>query len=50
MIGNKIANRIMKVARSSPKNNAETNKNEHEKKYLKKDIYLQKKGKKLLMI
>ena len=46
MIGNKIANRIMKVSRSSPQNTSETIRNEHDKKkILKEDVYLQKKGK-----
>ena len=45
MIGNKIANRIMKVLRSSPQNTSETIRNEHDKKNLKEDVYLQNKGK-----
>ena len=46
MIGNKIANRIMKVSRSSLQNTSETIRNEHDKKkILKEDVYLQKKGK-----
>ena len=41
----------MKVSKGSPQNNSETITNEHEKKkYLKNDIYLQKKDRKLLMI
>ena len=40
--GNKIADRITKVSKTLPKNNSETITNEHHKKYLKKDIYLQK--------
>ena len=31
LIGNKIANSITKVSRSSPQNNSETIKNEHDK-------------------
>ena len=50
LIGNKIANKITKASRSSLQNNSETITNEHDKKYLKKDIYLQKKDRKLLMI
>ena len=50
LIGNKIANKITKASRSSLQNNSETIANEHDKKYLKKDIYLQKKDRKLLMI
>ena len=50
LIGNKIHNRITKILKSSPHNNLESVANEHEKKYLKKDISLQKKDRKLLMI
>ena len=50
LIGNKIGNRITKSSRSSPQNNSETITNEHDKKYLKKNIYLQKKDKKLLIV
>ena len=42
LIGNKIAHRITKVSKISPKNNSETN----EKKEIEKDIYFQNKGKK----
>ena len=41
-IGKKIADRITKVSKNSQKNNSETVTNEHDKKNLKKDIYLQK--------
>ena len=47
---NKVANRITKFSRSSPQINSETITNEHDKKYLNKDIYLQKENRKLLMI
>ena len=49
LIRNKIADEITKVSRTSPQNSLETVKNEHDK-YLKKDIYLQKKGRKLVII
>ena len=49
-IGNKIVNKITNVSRSSPQNNSERITNEHIKKYLKKDIYLQKKDRKSFMI
>ena len=39
-----------KVSKNSQQNNLETVKMSMIKKYLKKDVYLQKKGKKLLMI
>ena len=42
-IGNKIANKITKVSRSSPQYNSETIINDYDKKNLKKDLYLQKK-------
>ena len=42
-IGTKIAHRITKVSKTSPQNNSETVTNEHDKNYLKKDIYFQKK-------
>ena len=48
LIGNKIADRITKVSKISPKNNSETN--EKEKKEIGKDIYLHNKDRKLLMI
>ena len=44
LIGNNIPNRIMKVSKSSPHNNSETS---MITKYLRKDIYLQKKNRKL---
>ena len=43
--GNKIADRITKVSKTLPQNSLEMR---IIKKYLKKDIYLQKKGRKLL--
>ena len=49
-IGNKIADRITKVSKTSKQNNPETVTNGMIKKYLKKDTYLQKKDRKLLMI
>ena len=48
LIGNKI-NKITKVSKSLQQNNSETATNENDKKYLKKDIYLQKKKRKLLV-
>ena len=51
LIGNKTANKVTKVSRNSQQNNLDTFTNENdEEKHLKKDIYLQKKDKKLLMI
>ena len=50
LIGNKIANRITKLLQSSQQNNSETVTNEIIQKYPKKDIYLQKKDRKLLKI
>ena len=51
LIGNKIADRIAKNSKNSQQNNSETVTIEYNiKKYLNKDIYLQKKGKKLLII
>ena len=38
--GNKIANRIMKVSRTSPQNNSETITNEHDKEIPKKKTYI----------
>ena len=49
-IRNKTVNRITKVSRNSPQKNSKTITNEYNKKYLKKDIYLQKKDRKLLII
>ena len=48
--GNKISNRITRVSRSSPQNYSETITINMIKKYLKKDISLQKKGRRLLLI
>ena len=50
LIGNKTANRITKVWKNSQQNNSEKVTNENLKKYLKKDIYLQKVDQKLLMM
>ena len=55
LTGRKIANKITKVSRNLPQNNPKIVTNEVEntaanKKYLKKDLYLQEKGKKVLMI
>ena len=51
LIGNKTANKVTKVSRNSQQNNLDTFTNENdEEKHLKKDIYLHKKDKKLLMI
>ena len=51
LIGNKIADRNAKVSKNSQQNNSETVTIEYNiKKYLNKDIYLQEKGKKLLII
>ena len=51
MIGNKIADKITKVSKLLPQNNSEAIISEHEKKkkYLEKDIYVQRKDMKLLM-
>ena len=51
LIGDKIANRIINLSRSSLQNNSETITNENDKEIpKKKDIYLQKKDIKLLKI
>ena len=50
LIGNEIADRITKVSKNSQQNNLETVEYEHHQKYLKKDMYLQKKDRNLLMI
>ena len=50
LIGNKITNTIIKVSKNSQQNNSETVANEHDKEIPKeKNMYLQKKGKKLLI-
>ena len=49
LIGNKTTDRILKVSRSSTWNSLQLQKNVI-RKYPTKDIYLQEKGKKLLMI
>ena len=43
MIGNKIANRITKVSKSSPQNNSETLTNEHDKE-ISKERYISPEG------
>ena len=50
MNGNKIFDKITKISRTSPQTNSQTKKKSMMKKYLKKDIYLHKKDRKLLMI
>ena len=55
LIGYKIANKIRKVSRCSPKNNSKSIINEHDKEtpkdvYIYIYIYLQKKYRKLLII
>ena len=49
LIGNKISNKIARVSKNSQQNISEIVTNEHDKKYFKKDIYLQKKDMELLM-
>ena len=49
LIGDKIADKITKVSKYSQENNSETVTNEHDKEMAKKEIYLHKKDKKLLM-
>ena len=46
----KIANNITKILKTSQYNNSETLTNEHDKEIPRKDIYFQKKDKKLLII
>ena len=50
LIDNKIANRITKVSGSSPQNNSETIKNQHDKEMPKERYISPKKDRKLLMI
>ena len=50
LIGNKMANKNTGVSKNSHQNNLKTVKNWVIKKYLKKDIYLQNKDRKLLII
>ena len=51
LIGNKIDDKITKISKTSQQNKSETVTYEHDKeKPKKKDKYLQKKGRKLLMI
>ena len=55
LIGNKTTNKITKVSRNTPENNSGTVESTQKikdliKEYQKKDIYLQKKDKVLLMI
>ena len=40
MIGNKIADKITKISKTSQQNNSETITNELDKKYVKKDTYI----------
>ena len=42
--------KLTKVLKNSQQNDSETVPNENNKKYLKKDVYIQKKDKKLLII
>ena len=48
-IGNKVANKITRISKDSQQNNSETVTNEYDKEIPKEDIFLQNKGKKLLM-
>ena len=50
LIGNKIASKVTKASKTSQQNNLKIVTNEDDKRYLKKDICLQKKYRKLLMI
>ena len=50
LIGNKIANKFTKVSKTLQKNNIEKLQMTIVNKYLKKDIYIQRKDKKLLMV
>ena len=50
LISSKIANKVTGVSKNSQQNNSETVKMRMIKKYLKRDIYLQKKDRKLLII
>ena len=45
LIGNKIADKITRVSKTSPQNNSETNREKERE----KDIYLQKKEKKIMI-
>ena len=47
-IGNKIANKIMKVSRSSPKSNSETITNEHDKE-IPKERYMSPEEKQIII-
>ena len=49
LTGNKINDKITKTSKTSKQNNSETATNRYNKEYLKKNISLQKKDKKLLM-
>ena len=49
MIGNKIADKSKTVSKSLPQNNSETILKKHDEKHLKKNIYLHKKERQLLM-
>ena len=50
LIGNKIADRITKVSKTSQQNNSETVTNDNDKEIPKERIYLQKKDRKPIMI
>ena len=50
LTGNKTAGRITKISKNSPQNNSETITSEHDQEIPKKDMYLQTKDRKLLMI
>ena len=49
LIGNTIANKIMRVSKNSQQKNSETVTNEHDNEIPKKDMYFQKRNLKLLM-
>ena len=49
LIGNTIANKIMRVSKNSQQKNSETVTNEHDNEIPKKDMYFQKRDLKLLM-
>ena len=50
LFGNKIAHEITKFSKNSLQNNSETVANKHDKKTPEKDIFLQTKGRNLLII
>ena len=49
LIGNKIADKITKISKNSQQTNSKTVKSENDEEVPKEDIYLQTKGRKLLM-